>query len=252
MSSRPATVRLLAAALLVGAAAAAPAAAQAPATLGTSVGNNAVAAGRVAGDPTTYQTLAQSFTAPVAGCGTSVCYLQGFSLFMGDGFLGTGTRFRAYVFSFGADLALTGPALFRSAEFAGSGNVFGLDPFRFDTPNLALARGGQYALVLSATEPYAGIADGSTVLASATLTDEYAGGALYGARTGGDFAALGDPGAFAAVAGAPDLSFQATFTSTAAAAVVPEPGTVGLVAAGLLGIAGAGVRGRRRRARVGA
>jgi hypothetical protein len=147
------------------------------------------------------------------------------------------------VFNFGADRALTGPALWRSAEFAGSGNVFGLDPFRFDAPNLALVRGSQYALVLSATEPYAGIAEGSTVLASATLADEYAGGALYGARTGGDFSALGDPGAFAAVAGAPDLSFQATFTS----AVVPEPATVALVAVGLLGVGGAGARARRRR-----
>lgn len=233
-------LQALAAALLAGAAAAAPAAAQAV-TVATSVGNNLVAAGRVAGDPTTFNTLAQSFVAPTAGCGTSICYLQSFAFYLGDGFGGADVRLRAYVFGFGAEGALTGPALYRSAEFAGSGNVFGLDPFRFEAANLALARGGTYAFVLSAAEPFGLVPDGSTVLAGATLADEYAPGALYGARTGADFSALGDPGAFARVAGAPDLSFQATFT----AAVVPEPATAALVGGGLLALVGVA----RRRAR---
>ena len=223
----------LAAALALGVAAAAPAAAQ-TVTVATSVGNNLVAAGRAAGDQSTFNTLAQSFVSPTAGCGTSICYLQSFAFYLGDGFGGTDVRLRAYVFSFGAEGALTGPALYRSAEFAGSSNVFGLDPFRFETTNLALTRGGAYAFVLSAAEPFGLVPDGSTVLAGATLADEYAPGALYGARTGADFSSLGDPGALARVAGAPDLSFQATFT----AAVVPEPATVALVGGGLLALAG--------------
>ena len=224
-------------------AAAAPAAAQTT-TIGTSVGNNLVAAGRAAGDATTFTTLAQSFVAPTAACPAATCFLQTFAFFLGDGFAGPSTRFRAYVFNFGADRALTGPALWRSAEFAGSGNVFGLDPFRFDTPNLALARGGSYALVLSASEPFARVPEGATVLAGATLADEYAGGALFGAITGADLSALGEPGVFTRVAGAPDLSFQATFT----AAVIPEPGTVLLVGGGLLVLAAAARRRRGERA----
>jgi hypothetical protein len=234
VSSPLAALRALAAALLAGAVAAAPAAAQSAATISTSVGNNFVGAGRVAGDPTVYQTLAQSFVAPAAGCGTTTCFLQSFTVYLGDGFAGPSTRFRAYVFNFGGDLALTGPALYRSEEFAGSGNIFGLDPFRFDTPNLALLRGGQYAFVLSATEPFGAIPDGSSALVGRTTADEYAGGALYAASTGGNLSALGEPGAFATVPGAPDLSFQASFT----ASVVPEPMTVVLLGAGLLGVAG--------------
>lgn len=234
----------LAAALLAGAAATAPAAAQ-TATVSTSVGNNLVAAGRVAGDPTTFQTLAQTFVAPTAACPATTCYLQNFSFYLGDGFAAAGVRFRAYVYSFGAEGALTGPALYRSPEFAGSGNVFGLDPFRFEAANVALTRGSQYAFVLSATEGFALTADGSSAVVGATLVDEYAGGALYGATNGGDFAALGNPGALTRVAGAPDLSFQATFTA-APVAVVPEPATVVLLGGGLLAV-GAGARARRRR-----
>jgi hypothetical protein len=165
-------------------------------------------------------------------------------LLLGDGFAGTATRFRAYVYNFGNELALSGPALWRSAEFSGSGNIFGFDPFRFEMPNLALVRGFQYAFVLSASEPFGATPDGSTVLASATLADEYAGGALYGAANGASLSALGTPGAFARVAGAPDLSFQAVFTATQVA-VIPEPATVALFGAGMLGVAAVA----RRRAR---
>jgi hypothetical protein len=230
-----------AAALLVGAAATAPAGAQTPVTIGTSTGANLVGAGRVAGDPTTYHTLAQSFVAPTAGCGTTVCYLQGFTVFLGDGFRGADTRFRAYVYNFGLEGALTGPALYRSPEIAGSGNIFGLDPFRFETTNLALTRGSLYALVLSASEPFGLIPTGASVVASATLTDEYAAGALYGATNGASLSALGNPGAFTRVAGAPDLSFQATFTAT----VIPEPTTIVLLGAGLVAVVGVGAHRRR-------
>ena len=239
MPISPAAARGLRALVVAFGAAAAPAGAQ-TATIGTSVGSNLVAAGRVAGDPSTFTALAQSFVPPSVACPAATCYLQTFAFFLGDGFAGASTRFRAYVFNFGADRALTGPALWRSAEFAGSGNVFGLDPFRFDAPNLALTRGGSYAFVLSASEPFARVPEGATVLAGATLADEYAGGALFGAITGADLSALGEPGAFVRVAGAPDLSFEATFS----AAVIPEPGTVLLVGGGLLGLAAAA---RRRR-----
>jgi len=209
-------------------------------TIGTtSVGTNLVGAGRVAGDPTTFQTLAQSFVVPTACPAT--CYLQSFGFFLGDGFGGASTRLRAYVYHFSPAGFISGPALFRSAELAGSGNFVGLDAYTVGTSNLALLRSGAYAFVLSVSEPFAAIPEGRATLASATLTSEYADGALWGATNGGDLSALDEPGALRLVVGAPDLSFRATFTAT----VIPEPGTVTLVAAGLVGVLGAGWRRRR-------
>jgi DNA/RNA endonuclease G (NUC1) len=76
----PAAARGLRALVVAFGAAAAPAAAQ-TATIGTSVGNNLVAAGRVAGDPTTFTALAQSFVPPSVACPAATCYLQTFAFF---------------------------------------------------------------------------------------------------------------------------------------------------------------------------
>jgi hypothetical protein len=122
----------------------------------------------------------------------TTCYLQGFSFYLGDGSRGADVRLRAYG-STSAPPRAHRPALFRSDEFAGSGNIFGLDPLAVhDAEPRALVRGFRYALVLSASEPFAS-ARGEQRARRATLTDEYAAGALYGASTGADFAALGRP-----------------------------------------------------------
>lgn len=223
--------------------AASPAAAQL--TPSTSVGNNQVAIGRYADDPTTFTTLAQSFVVPAVGCGAT-CYLQSFSLFLGDNSGGANTRFRAYVYNFATSAAggaITGPALFTSAEFGVTDGMYDFLPFTFATTNLQLTRGNTYAFVLSGSGAFGTTADGTNAAASATADDEYAGGALYGATNGSDFSALGRSGAFSRIDGAPDMSFQARFTASATS-TVPEPGSVALVGLGLTGVAAA-VRRRR-------
>lgn len=213
----------------------------------TPVGENIVAIGRASTDATIYTTLAQTFVAP-----GGMRYLQDFTVFLTEGFGGAHVGLRAYVYNFAgtpAGSALTGPALFQSATFAGSANLFGFDAYRFSTGNTALVAGATYAFVLSASEPFATTPDGSTTFAGATLADAYAGGTLYAANTGANFSTLGDAGAFTPVTGAADLSFRATFTATAVTTnVVPEPGPLALVGIGLVLVVGSDRRRQRARA----
>lgn len=213
---------------------AAPAAAQS-AQITTSVGNNtAEPFGRDPLFPGTYPVLAQTFVAPV---GTP--YLQSFAFYLSDLFgIGGDLRFRASVYAFDGD-RLSGTAAYESAVQVGSTNLAGFDEYRFTTENVLLDPAQTYALVLRA-EPLGPGITGASNFASATLVDEYAGGALFVADDLGDSATLFAPGAFTPSALAPDASFDARFTATA----VPEPTTVVLVAGGLVALVGFA---RRRR-----
>jgi hypothetical protein len=233
MSIRTAGRALLGAALLL--AAARPVRAQQWQNVATpSIGTSLAAAGVNSLDPTTFTTLAQTFVAP-----TGFLYLQNFSLFLTESFGGPDTRFRAYVYQWNADNSL-GTQLWASNTFAGSGNIFGFDTYSFTTLNLQLTQLGTYAFVLSASEPFGLIPDGSTTFVGTTFDDEYAGGRLWGATNGADFAALGTAGTLQPVLGSEDISFDANFTNN----TVPEPASIALLGTGLAGVA---LVARRRR-----
>lgn len=233
--------RLLAITVLAGAlssAALSPSVAQAQSsTVQTSVGSTINGIGR-SSDGSAFTTLAQTFVAP-----TGFLYLQQFSLYLTEGFGGADTRFHAYVYEFDGNIGALnlGQQLYRSSEFAGSGNFIDFDTYTFNTSGLLLDGAKQYAFVLSASEPFGSIPDFSTTFAGGTDADEYAGGELFGAYNEDNFLALGLAGTLTPVQGSPDLSFSATFSSN----VVPEPGTMWLLVAGLGALV---VVQRRRRA----
>jgi hypothetical protein len=184
-------------------------------------------------DPVT-RAVAQTFVAPA---GAPV--LESFRFLLGDYAFGAGLRLRASVYAFAGD-RLAGPALFASPLVAGSAAP-DLEEYAFGGAlGVALAPGATYAFVLSSLE---GTPDYALNFFGATAADGYAGGALF-ASTASGAAALFGAGAFAPIAGSPDAAFRATFA--AGPAVVPEPGTAALVAAGGLALAGAA---RRRAAR---
>jgi PEP-CTERM motif-containing protein len=184
--------------------------------------------------------IAQTFALP---SGTN--YLQSFTFFLASQFNGNQLFLQAAVYQFAGD-QLTGPALFTSALFAGSGNTSGSDPFTFGTGasplNVLLAPNLTYAFVLTALNGNAATPDGSTVQANLAAGDTYAPGALYYSMVSGT-ADLFAPGAFASLDGTTDVAFNATFTA-APVVSTPEPGTIVLVASGLAGIGGV-VRRRR-------
>jgi hypothetical protein len=153
-------------------------------------------------------------------------------------------QFRAYVAAFDPALRrIVGPLLYASAAQAG-GYTHGPDPFplTFTTGGLALTPGAAYLALLSAADFPQSIAlhEGGLLLG----TTPYAGGSTQRTAAAFSLAELA-AATWDDAGGAYDLAFTATFSQ--AHAVVPEPGTASLAAAGaaLLGLARA--RGRRGR-----
>ena len=185
--------------------------------------------------------IAQTFMRPAG-----MNYLQAFTLYLTNSFAGDMLFLQASVYRFDTD-HLSGPALFASALFAGSGNVIGNDAFTFgggaSSLNVLLAPNAVYAIVLSALPGAAQSPDGSTVLANLGATD-YANGALYYSFAGSQ-ADLSTGGAFAALDGTTDAAFSASFSVTA----TPEPATLMLVATGFAGMGGVVARRRRKASR---
>jgi hypothetical protein len=180
--------------------------------------------------------LAQTFMTPAG-----MNYLQSFSFYLSNSFNGNLLFLQAAVYQFNPAGFLSGPALFTSALFNGSGNVNGNDTFAFGNLNIALTPNVVYALVLSTLPGAAQTPDGSTVLANLADGDTYAGGSLFYALSTNP-ADLTSPDGFTSLDGTTDAAFSATFTPTA----TPEPATLMLVATGFAGAGGVAVRRRRR------
>ena len=186
--------------------------------------------------------IAQTFLLP-----TGTNYLQSFTFYLASQLNGNQLFLQASVYQFSGD-QLTGPALFASALFAGSGNTGGNDTFTFGNTttsplNLFLAPNVTYAIVLSALNGNGSTPDGSTVQANLAAGDTYADGALFYSMVASQ-ADLSAPGAFSSLDGTTDVAFDATFTA-APIVSTPEPATLMLVATGLAGMGG--VVSRRRR-----
>jgi hypothetical protein len=159
-------------------------------------------------------------------------------------------QFRAHLVTWD-DAALTPGAspLWSSAFVTGTSSPTP-QPFTFAVPNVALAAGQRYAAILSplgAPFPPAGVTYQGVVLAAlgntpGTPVDTYAGGSGFFLQTARG-AALSELSV--RWTEATDFAFTATFAGAAGPpGVVPEPGTVALMATGLVLL---GVGGRRAR-----
>ena len=205
-----------------------PAAAQ-PLSIGAGL---TTSVGPLTRDAAGIQSLGQSFIVP-----PFVSQLSSFRLSLTSAFNGSALRFDAYIYSFNtATRSITGPALWSQLNVAGSGNEFSFDDRTFNTGNVTLNAGATYLFLLSASNQGAGVPLDAGNLVGANDANGYAGGALWVASNGSNFAALSTAGAFGTVAGIDDAAFTATF-------VTPEPATIVLTAFGLIGL---GVVSRRR------
>ena len=147
----------------------------------------------------------------------------------------------------GATRQVTGAYLFRSPTRMGFAGV-GFAPYAFGTGGLDLTAGGTYIAVLSSAEfadpsvrTFGGIAE-----STGGVNSTYPGGAGYarislasdglGGLTTGTWGHVGATNA--------DLAFTATFVAAPIPSTAPEPATVTLLGAGVLGVAAVA---RRRR-----
>jgi hypothetical protein len=193
------------------------------------------------------QTLGTDFTAVAERfqVTSNMAFLQSFTFYLMNGFLGDQLFLNAAIYSFDVD-HVTGPALFTSALFAGSGDDFNWVPYTISgspTPlNIAMAPGATYALVLSVLDGVASSTPGAGVAVGTTSDNLFSGGALMSfAGSNGELAAAGAFQDF----GQNDVAFSATFTPDRVVAT-PEPTTLTLVATAFVGVGGVVARRRRR------
>jgi PEP-CTERM motif-containing protein len=223
-------------AFFVACALARPSAAQV--TVGTGTSTNYV--GPLGNDSqgTPLSAFAQTFVSP-----TGMNFLQQFTLYLSTELNGNQLFLQSSIYQFDGD-RLTGPALFTSALFAGSGNAGDNDAFTFGSDgnllNVQLAPNVVYAMVLSALPGSALSADPSTVQVNLGATD-YANGELFYAVSTNP-ADLSAPGGFFELDGSTDAAFQASFSVTP----TPEPASLLLVASGFAGMGGVVARRRRK------
>jgi hypothetical protein len=196
--------------------------------------------------------VAQTFVTPVGA--TTLTELQFWARNDASDFQLLG--FHAHVFEWNDATLMTAPApLWSSGLRLGTASATP-QAFTFSVPALVLTPGQRYAAVLSPLEtalPPTGVTYQGIVFAALGNTpgspiDTYAGGAGYLLQTGRG-AALSSLSTLRWNAST-DYAFTATFAQ-AGPAVVPEPGTVALLASGLalVGLGSAGARRVRTRMR---
>lgn len=214
---------------LLGVALIAVTAASAPAqTVGSGGGSSITTWGK----PNT-QTYGQTVTAVNSS-------FDSFSFWLGGGSL---LNFQAYIFAWDqATLRATGSAIFTSAIMAAPGGA-GFQQVLLNTGGVAVTTGNMYVAFLSTS----GLAGSGGIAWESTGSDGYAGGAFVFLNNGEDTAKWTTEQWSTNWQGAgSDLRFEATFSD--GVSVVPEPGSMLLLATGLVGLGAAGLRRRRNAA----
>lgn len=182
---------------------------------------------------------AQMFQVPVGAN-----YLQSFTFFLSNWFIGNQLFLNAAIYEFDAD-RITGPALFMSALFPGTSNDLTPEAYTFGDPtaplNVQLFPALTYALVLSTLDDMGASTDGAAVQVGVTGGTTYGG--IFAVMNGTPTADLSAPGTFVNVGN--DQAITAIFTEGRVTAT-PEPATLALLATGFAGLGGWSARRRRR------
>lgn len=169
-----------------------------------------------------FPQVGQTFTVP-----GSAPYLQSFAFFLGDEENGGDLRFDFTIHQFDGAGISSGPLGTIEGQI-GSTSVDALVRYDFLLTNLRLNPGAIYVALMTATSP-----TGFNVVGAAA-DSWYGGGSLVVGRGEEEFDVVEY-----------DAGFEAVFTPSAQATVVPEPGTFLLVG---LGLATLGLALRRHRA----
>jgi hypothetical protein len=177
------------------------------------------------GNPNT-ATYGETFAAPPPQDGDFV--LDNFSLYLAGPVTSGNIDLSGYVATWTGTHA--GTLVYSSPEvdYPNTGDA----ELTFDTGGISLLPGATYVAFLSVSQYY-GDSSGESYISIANTGFIPAGSFVF-YNNGGDFGSLFDS-TWDATGLQPDLAFTANFTSAA----TPEPGTVGLLGVGLIGMFGA-------------